>query len=254
MGLNLDAVPEPPTWLRYVSGDVSNTVLGYSGSTTPNATYRLYAQSKPSDLINLLVPDNTAPAGTLTMSLPLDYITGFSGTVSGFSGFSGFSGQVYAMVRAVHPTSGNEEQNMDGILINYDQFGRHVADRPNKAMIRGTSVEVTSGLTVSVEATYDDAGEDGVATLLKLYARTEFGSYDVEDPVASASITIGKDKVKYANLSYVAPSAGFYWLKALAWTADGGFSVEADCNEVLVYVSDVDMAAPTGFSAYASRS
>jgi len=60
--------PAPPTNLHYVSGNAAATVIGWTPSPTPGATYNVYtaADGQPFDLNN---PDQTLPAGSSQATL-----------------------------------------------------------------------------------------------------------------------------------------------------------------------------------------
>ena len=251
--INLDAIPGSPTDLLYLSGNVSNLQLQYSGSSTVGATYRLYGQSNPDDIINMLEPDATAAAGEETISYPLDYAV-YNNVPLGFSGFSGFSGYVYCKLEAVHPVSGKEDGNSDMLGLEFDQFGNFVPKRPNAPQLLVSSLSITSGLSLSIQATYDPSAEQASPATLDLFYRTEQGEYDYTSPADSEATTEGDDGVTFATLQYAFPSTGLYYIRALGVAADGTQSHPEDSNELLVYVSDTDMSAPSGFSAYASRS
>lgn len=244
--VTLGALPGSPSNLAYVSGSVVDCVLGFSGSSTASATYRLYGQDQPGEIMSMNDPDSTAGAVSPLTEQTISY--------PNISGFSGFSGTVYAMVRAVHPTSGLEDRNTDMIALEFDQFGTFIQPRPNKAMLVASSVDVTSGLTLGVRCTYDGTDEKGTATQVKLFQRTETGTYDYNNAVDTQTLTTGADGVKKATFSYAFASAGFYYVTALAATAGGVTSVQDSGNELLVWVSDADIPAVTGFSAFASRS
>ena len=236
--VEIGALPEPPTALVYQSGNVTNTVLGFSGSSTVGATYRLYNQREPTDLIEPGEPDATAAAGATTVSMPLT---------------SGFSGVVYAMLRAVHPTSGLEDRNTDMEKFEYDQFGTFIPARPNSPHIVRSSVSVTSGLDLSLRATYDPTDEAGTATTIRLFTRTQLGSYDYDSPADTQTISQGADGVSKVTLTHTFAAAGFHYARVLAYTAGGTSSRLEDAGETLVFASDQDMPAASGFSAFTGR-
>jgi hypothetical protein len=249
MGVNMESYPEPPTNLQYLSGDMSNTVLGFSGSSTAGATYRLYAQKTPTDIIKMDYPDNTAAAGATTMSVPL-----YGEPYGGFSGFSGFSGlSVFAMVRAVHPTTGKEDRNMEMVRLRYDQFGNALPYLPNAPQLMPTSISM-SGLSVAVKASYSSINEEASPSQLRLFHRTEAGAYDWASPIGTGTLSTGVDGKARATLSGTLPSQGFYFVKVTAFTSLGGMSDPDDSGELMVWADAGLVAGISGFSAYRTRS
>jgi hypothetical protein len=149
---------------------------------------------------------------------------------------------------------GVEEKNADALSVEFDGDGDYVAPRPNTAAVQERG-KVVSGLSVSVPVVYDPAGENGAGVTVKLFARADDGSsvYDYDDPEDTDTLSAAGNGCKLATLSAVLPAAGWYCLRALAYTAAGVPSNAADSPEVSVYVSAADVPAPTAISLTVSR-
>ena len=222
----VSGAPEAPTDLAYVSGNAAATVISFTASATPSATYNVYVKNPDDAFLDTETPALTLPAGSTGATLPA--ITGTPGVAQ-------------VLVRA--ELGGVEELNGDILFIEYDSSGVYVSPRPNTPQT--TVVTVDDGLDITVRGSYNTSGEDGEATELQLFTRTPSGSYDfatVED-----TGTLGDDVggVKTANLVKTFVADGWYYVTLKAATATGTQSV-GSANEVAVYVSDGNISSPTG--------
>lgn len=234
--VSIPAPPAPPTNLAYKSGAATATVLQFTGSTTSGATYRAYLQQPGDAAMDFNTIAATAIAGATQIALPA--VTGYAGTAR-------------VVLRAVY--AGLEEQNNTVIEIEYDAAGVRVAPRPNPASLDETSLDVDAGLTVNIAGIYDANGEAGTATQIKLFSRAPGGAYNYASPDDTETLVAAGLGLKKATLSKTFASAGWYYLRALAYTAAGVPSNYADCPELAVYVSDSDIAAPTNVQASVAR-
>jgi hypothetical protein len=236
LSVTIPAPPAPPTLLAYLSGAAAAIVCSFIKSTTAGATYRAYVQHCDGTTIDFDNIAATAIANATQIALPA--ITGYPGTAR-------------VVVRAV--LAGFEEQNQSVLEIEFDAGGARVPARPNACHLDPQSLDVTSGLTAAIKAVYDSNGQAGSATQAKLFARAPGGAYNYAAPIDTETLIARVDGVKIANFSYIFASTGWYYLRALAYTAAGTPSPYADCPEILIYVSDVDAPAPVNTSAVLAR-
>jgi hypothetical protein len=228
--------PEPPAALAYASGAAAATVCSFTASSTVGATYRAYMQTIGAASFDCETIAATALAGATSITLPA--ITGYAGTVR-------------VIVRAV--SGGIEEQNLAVLKIEYDATGARVAPRPNPAALDQGTIAVTTGLTMVIAGRYDSNNEAGTATRIKLFKRSPGGSYDYTSPDDNEALVDLGAGVKGATFSLTFSTAGWYYLRACAYTAASISSTPTDCPEIQVYVSDSAMAAPTNIQAHVSR-
>ena len=216
----IPGAPQPPLNLARQSGNAAATVLQFNASTTPGATYNLYTQQPNVGFMNFSqTPVTVGPftAGSLqTINAPA--ITGYAGTA-------------YFILRAVN--GGTEEQNCVMVPVEYDSGGVFVAPRPNTPNLVEMSAAITAGRTLNIRGVYNNAGQKGVATQLKLYSRTPSG---VAASVFTASLATAVDGIQSALLTYTFPADGYYYISVTALTAAGAESATAS-SEYLVYVS-----------------
>lgn len=224
--------PAAPEDLVYDSGTAAAPVLAFTPSETVGATYRAYLADTAGDF-DFDAPDATAAAEAEEITLPA----------------VAYPGIVRVILRAV--LDGVEEQNLDTVEIEFDAAGNHVPHRPNGAYLDAGRVVVTGGLTVQAVAVYDPADQAAAPTGVKLFARAAGGAYDYDTP-ADAAAVVEASGLKTATLDYVFAAAGWYWLQAVPYNADGMADV-ADCPESSVYVSDAAPAAPSGGSVVVAR-
>jgi hypothetical protein len=229
--------PDPPTALAYSSGTAAATVCSFTASPTTGRTYRAYMQTIGASTFDFEVIAATAASGATTITLPA--IVGYPGTAR-------------VVVRAVS-SGGVEEQNLTTLELEYDAAGARVAPRPNPASLDLTTLAVTSGLTASIAGRYDSNNEPGTATRIKLFKRAPGGAYDYANPDDNEALANLGSGVKGATFSVTFATAGWYYLRALAYTAASVPSTAADCPEIQVYVSDAAVAAPTNVQAHVSR-
>jgi len=218
--------PVAPEGIDYTSGNAAATVISFTGSTTPTATYNIYIQNPDDEFLDTSTPAMTRPAGSTTATLPA--VTGYPGTVK-------------VLVRAL--LGGVEELNGQVFLIEYDASGVYVAQRPNTAQI--ATVGVTSGLTLNVRGVYDSTDEVGTATQLQLFTRTPTTAYNFATIADSTALSGNMDGIKRATLNKTLTVDGWYYVTIKAATASGHQSLQ-ESPEVLVYVSDENITAPTG--------
>lgn len=235
LGGTIPQHPEPPTNLAYVSGDASATDISWTASVTSGVTYNVYV-GQPG-----LPVDLTTPAAT-----------GVTGTTTTLPALTGYPGIATVIVRTVK--SGGEEKNSEILFLEYDGSGNYVPPRPNTPAIDAASAAVTGGTTLDITGVYDPTNQAGVATKLQLFKRTPTGSYDFTTVDAEAALTASPFHItaKTADLSFSFSSAGFYYVTLKAATADDVQSTDPS-DEVLVYVSAVDAAAPTDTAISVSR-
>jgi hypothetical protein len=236
LGVVIPAPPAAPTALAYKSGAAAATICQFVKSTTVGATYRAYVQHCDGSGIDFDTIAATAIANATQIILPA--ITGYPGTAR-------------VVVRAV--LAGLEDQNQAVLSIGYDAAGARVLPIPNPGQLDAQSLTVEDGLTATLDAVYDSNGEAGVATQTKLFSRAPGGAYNYAVPLDTETLTERVAGVKTASLSYTFATPGWYYLRAIAYTAAGTPSAAADCPELLVYVSDTDMPAPTNVSAVIAR-
>jgi len=235
--------PAAPTNLAYSSGGVDDLVLSFNRSATAGAAYRLYYTTvQPDGIITLNYIRDTAIAGTpgaaATISLSEDLEEG---------GTLGF------ILRAVN--GGVEEKNLNMLLIEFDGAGARVPPRPNTPGINPRGITWANGLDATIPVTYDPTKEKGTATEIQIFTRTEGGAYDFDTPAATTALSAASDgsTLKRANVPYTFPLSGYFYIKALAATADGTLSVAADAAEIQILASDATLPAQA-FTVGLSRS
>lgn len=173
---------------------------------------------------------------------------GFQLTLAAFTGAPG-TGRVW-----IRPYNGSiENPAYAGMELEYDSGGVYISARPNQPHIEVGSIAVTSGLTLALRGVYFPQDEAATATTLRLYSRSPGGaSAQVASATLAAVYGSSGVQVKSAAFSYAYGAPGFYWIKVYAATAGGVLSATAT-PEMLIYVSDVDLPAPTGTAAEVSR-
>jgi hypothetical protein len=213
--------PVAPTNLAYVSGNESATVVSWTASTTPGATYRLYLQQPGDAFMDLLTP--AVASASSPQTLPA-----IAGT-----------GTAYVIVRAVN--GGVEEKNVNLLGIEYSAAGARIPPRPNDCTL--ADVGVTVGDLVAATIVYANAGEAGTATVGQLFARIPSGTYDFTTPTATGTLAAGVS----SGLKKIALTAtlaeGWWYLTGKVATAAGTQSTN-QAPEQLVYVSNSAPAAP----------
>lgn len=195
--------PAPPTGLAYQSGDAAATVIKWTASATPGATYNLY-DSPLDGVTDLSAPGATHSAGSgeLTQTLPAA---------------TGFPGVRRVLVRAV--AGGVEEKNAALLEIEYDAAGNRVPPRPNPPRLCGLSV--SAGRTVMVEATTFDADEKAAPATAELYLARLTDAFDYEAPAAAAAWGEPAGGVRRATLAAVATADGWWKAAVRAKASDG---------------------------------
>ncbi len=227
------STPNPPDSVAYSSGNAANLTLAISTVPTGEA-YRLYLATVVGEVVNLQDIKATAAAGASTIN--------YAG------GITGYPGKVYGLLRAYRISSGEEEKNGNLFELEFDAAGNFVEPRPNDAAV----VTITpTGLDIDVAGIYDPTKEKGTATQLKLFTRTDAGSYNFAAPADTVALSAGFNGYKTAALTATLGGAGYYWVTIKAATAGGTLS--ESYTEQRIYVSTGTMSAPT-LSAELSRS
>lgn len=219
--------PDPPSNLVYTSGNYTNTVIGFTGSPTSGATYRVYLKQPDGNFIDVANPVATPGAGATSATLPT---------------ITGYPGRAYVLVRAIK--AGVEEKNGNVLEIEYDAAGAVVVARPNTPTLDTASVDVTTGLTLGVRSLYPTADEAASPDKINLYKRAPGGSYNFSVYDAQATPGSAVNGLRLTTLSYTFSAPGWYYVTAKAATA-GGVLSSGQAPEILVYVSDVNMTAPS---------
>jgi len=211
--------------LAYASGNYTNTIVSFAGSSTAGATYNVYLK-QPDDLfLDTTAPAASAGAGSTQVTLPT--ITGYAGTAQ-------------VLIRAV--SGGIEEKNFDILTLEYDASGDYVEQRPNTPSI--SDVQVSSGRTLTATGTYNPDAEAGTATQLALFSRTPSGSYNFSSAEETAALGSEVAGLKRASLTATLAN-GWHYITAKAVT-DSGVQSDGNSAEIAVYLSDADLSAPTG--------
>ncbi len=230
--------PAPPTNLAYASGNAAATVLNFTPSTTPGATYRAYLATAIGGVLNLNDIQATAIANATAITLPP---------------LSGYPGTTYVVLRAV--LAGVEERNLYILPLEFNSAGAFVPARPNSPGIQLETILITSGRSIQIKALYNTDHQTAVATSLQLFTRTPGTSYDFTTPAATASLNPGGTPgLQTATFNYTFPADSYYYLTGLAVTAAGTQSPSANAQEILIYASTDTLPAPTGLTAQLSRS
>jgi len=225
--------PAPPPNLVYQSGNAAATVIAWTASATPGATYNIYA-SALNEPVNLGAPAATHGAGTGTLTQVLPASTGYPGLRR-------------VIVRAI--SGGFEDQNANILRIEYDASGNVVPARPNAPHIR--AISVSAGRTISVKALYHDAEADAAPQDALLFLVPESSALDYASPAASAAWSAPVAGVREATLSAVAAADGFYKVALRARTGGGTQDTNTDWERA--YLSDDPPPAAANVEALASR-
>ncbi|MCZ7645314.1 MAG: hypothetical protein M5U26_08520 [Planctomycetota bacterium] len=234
--VTIPAPPEPPSELAFESGDATGFDVAFTPSPTAGATYRAYMSQTIGQPLNLNDIKATAIAGAESITLPA---------------VTGSPGKVYVLIRAV--AGGVEERNLELLAVEFDSGGAFVPPRPNPARIDARRISIEAGLTAHVPVVYDVAAEFAEPVTAQLFTRTPGAAYDYGSPDDEQALGEAAGGLRSAALSYEFASAGWYYVAARAVLADGTLSPVEDVSEVLVYVSDADMAAAANFDAALSR-
>ena len=229
----LPAPPVAPSALAYASGNAAETVLSFTPSTTVGATYRLYLKKIADVYMNLVTVAATAAAEAEAITLPA--ITGYAGTVR-------------VILRAIN--GGVEEKNTVELDLEYDAAGAFVPARPPVPGI--VDYSVASGLTVSIDGSVSTF--EGLATpaTLQLFLRDADGSYDFANPDDTTALAVGTPSTNYTATVEAAVGATGWKYATLKTATAAGTQSENYADEVLIYVSDVNVAAPA-VTGYISR-
>jgi hypothetical protein len=147
---------------------------------------------------------------------------------------------------------GEEELNQAMLELEFTAAGAYVPGRPNIPRLDQDGISVAGGRDLSCAAIYDPQDEKGAATKVQLFLRAPSASYDYTSPAAEATLA-AEGAIKSAALAYTVPANGRYYARILAATAAGTQSDPALAPETEIYVSDVNLPAPTGAAAYLSR-
>jgi len=234
-------VPEPPTNIRYDSGDgsASDPVrIAWDASLTAGVTYSIYFANLDDTHINYCDPIVTGLTD-LYYDLPAAVCASAPGAM-------------HAVVKAVK--DGVESRNGNTLHIEFDSDCVLTGDQPNNAYLDRATLQLTSGTEISVVGSYDNSFEEGVATKLRLFVRDPEGEYDFTDHVAEVSLTSSViNSVKRATLThdFGVTGDGWYYIAAKAVTAIGVLSPSIG-NELLVYISD-DLIEGQEFDLHVSR-
>lgn len=236
------AAPAAPTGLAYSSGDMNTLVLAFNRSSTALATYRLYGTEAIGTPPNMDDPVATAVAGTpggaTTISVPA---------------ISGAPGKAFFILRAVS-SGGVEERNIATLEVEFDSVNARVPPRPNVPRIIQSSIAITSGRTVALNATYNAARQRVAPNAINLYSRTVGGSYNYAGGAEDATVAVTASGITITALSKAYGADAYRYLVVRAAAADGTLSPVDESGEVLVYVSTATMAAPGSLTAELSRS
>ena len=212
--------------LAYVSGNAAATVVSWSESSTVGATYNIYVADVDDAFLDTETPTQTAV--TESTGITLSAITGYPGIAQ-------------VLVRAEF--SGVEELNGNILFLEYDSAGDYISPRPNAPTI--SSVSVSSGLSISVTGVYSIENQDGVATALQLFTRTPSGTYDFATVESTGTLGSTVNGVKKATTTKTLATDGWYYCTLKAVTSTGIQSI-GSATEVLFFVSDDNIAAPSG--------
>jgi len=229
--VTISASPEPPTELAYASGDASATILSFTGSATPGATYAVYLQEPDQEFMDVVTPAATAIAGATQITLPA---------------ISGYAGYAYAWLRAT--SGGVEEQTGARIRLEYDAAGAYVAERPNDASLASVT---SDGTTVTATVVYDSTSEEGTGATARVFTRTPGGSFNRASPAQTGALASSIGNLKTATLTW---TSGTGWIEVGAdVTTSGSVASVNVSNVVRHYVSTTGGTTPTEFEADNAR-
>jgi hypothetical protein len=202
------AIPNAPTNLKYVDGDGGYTRVSFTNSTSVGATYNLY-DSTETGMLNLSFPSQTLPAGAVgaTTIATLETIDG------------SFTGQRQVLVRATYDTQIQEEVNANVIIINY--VNGMVINLPPQQPNVSTNI-TQNGRTVSLSMSVSPATPIyGFTKYVHIYLYKIDATPDFLQPDATSDAFVSNDKPFTTRLSAIAPSDGAYYFIVRAESESG---------------------------------
>lgn len=180
------------------------TVIAFTNSLTPGATYRLY-DSEIDEPTNLGAVADTLAAGT-PGELREWVLPALSAPGAGVR-----------RIVIVAVLGGVEDGYRRELAIEYDASGNAIFPRPN---IPGMLESSISGLTLTVKYVYDSADEDAAGSILQLFLVAEGGTVDWTQPDGLASIA-ATGTLRTGTVQATASSDGWFRWAIRAATAPG---------------------------------
>jgi hypothetical protein len=196
--------PDPPGAISYVSGDYLATIVAFTNSATPGATYRLY-DSPMDEPPNLTAVADTLAAGTPSAARQWT-LPALAAPAAGLR-----------RIVIVAVLAGVEDGYRRELAIEYDAAGNAVPARPNAPGMLASSI---SALTLTAQYTYDTAEQDAAATILQLFLVAEAATADWTRPDGAGSIS-ATGTLRTGSISATAAADGWYRWAVRAATAPG---------------------------------
>lgn len=223
--------PEPPGDPVYASGGYADTVLEFTPSPTPGATYRVYDAQEldwSTDFENIAAT-HAAGSGTLDVTLPA---------------IAAAAGKRRVVVESV--LDGVESGARKHVTIEYAADGSVVDPRPNAP---AWLVLTRSGLDLTVRVLYDGAEELGVGAEAQVWLLAEGAAIPADGATPDATEALdGEGTSLSAEVTVTAGAAGLY--RVLVRVADsGGTQSRNDTPTGPYYLSDAAPSAPGNVSA-----
>jgi hypothetical protein len=224
------APPRAPSGLAYVTGDVSNTTITFSGATGATG-YLIY--DSHSGVMDLSAPTTAASdSGSQVLT----------GIVAGYSGYR------YVIVRST--IGGSDDGNSDQLRIEYSG-GVVVLPRPPAPGV-GLNIH-TSGRTISIPTTITLAESEANPAYVELFLwRADTGSFDSGSPISTGVIASGTMRVGQEiviTVSGTTSGDGMWYYLARTVTAGGTSSNNTGYSGPVRLTS----SQPSGPSAVAAR-
>lgn len=213
----MGGAPNPPTNLSYLSGNRTGMVLSFTPS---NATsYNLYYKRVSDETFDVLTPVGSV-SGTNAFLPPIDDNTGV----------------IRCLLRGA--VNNIEELNNDILEIEIVS-GVRVLPRPNIPSVY--KLYVTSGTKINCRATLNTVEQKIATTAIRMYVRTDNGSYANEQDQKTA--TELRPEIKASDLEYVTSGTyGTYYCKVAALGSNGQLSNFSE--EKAVFIDNRDLPAP----------
>jgi hypothetical protein len=115
-------------------------------------------------------------------------------------------GKIRVVVQATK--NGVEEHDRDEVVVEFNNDGTLVGDRPNKANVE--KLDISSGLTLAVAASVVEDDADAPAISIKLYIQPFGTPLDFDSPAATANLPVSVLNYHGVSLTYTPVSSGWY--------------------------------------------
>lgn len=225
--ITIGGAPVAPGVPIYVSGDITDTMISFSASTTAGATYNIYLPQEVGSPTFIESPATTHAAGSGTISVTLPALAAAAGDVTVF----------------VTSVSGGIESGYQKVTISYNADGTVVSDAPNVPTLTFQNIPVSSGRNINVTYAYDSVGQNAAPSKIQ----TQIIKYESSVTTTQTAVTIGTLIGNRITGNLVIPSGSDGWFQAQARTVSAG-SVNSEWSPLVgpIWCSNETIGGVTG--------